>query len=151
LPADVEIGFHGHQNLSLAVANSLAAVAAGATVIDCCTCGLGAGAGNTATEVFAAVCELEGISTGVDVAAAMAAAEEVVRPLMLRPQMLDRASLVLGYAGVYSSFLLHAERASERFDVPVHDILLEAGRRKAIGGQEDWIIDIAAALAAATP
>jgi 4-hydroxy 2-oxovalerate aldolase len=143
----VEVGFHGHQNLSLGVANSLAAVAAGATWIDCCTCGLGAGAGNTPTEVFAAVCDRAGIETGLDVFALMDAAEDVVRPLMLRAQVLDRAGLLLGYAGVYSSFLLHAERASERFGVSTKEILVEVGRRKAVGGQEDWIIDIAAELA----
>jgi 4-hydroxy-2-oxovalerate aldolase len=144
----VEVGFHGHQNLSLGVANSLAAVDAGATWIDSCTCGLGAGAGNTPTEVFAAVCDRAGIETGLDVFALMDAAEDVVRPLMLRPQVLDCAGLLLGYAGVYSSFLLHAERASERFGVPAKDILVEVGRRKAVGGQEDLIIDIAAELAA---
>jgi 4-hydroxy-2-oxovalerate aldolase len=146
---DVEVGFHGHQNLSLAVANSLSAIDAGATWIDCCTCGLGAGAGNTPTEVFAAVCARAGIETGIDVFAAMDAAEDVVRPLMLRPQVVDRSGLLLGYAGVYSSFLLHAERASERFGVSTKEILVEVGRRKAVGGQEDWIIDIAAELAAA--
>jgi 4-hydroxy 2-oxovalerate aldolase len=146
---DVEVGFHGHQNLSLAVANSLSAIEAGATWIDCCTCGLGAGAGNTPTEVFAAVCDRAGIETGIDVFAAMDAAEDVVRPLMLRPQVVDRSGLLLGYAGVYSSFLLHAERASERFGVSTKEILVEVGRRKAVGGQEDWIIDIAAELAAA--
>ena len=149
LPEEVEVGFHGHQNLSLAVANSLAAIDAGATWIDCCTCGLGAGAGNTPTEVFVAVCDRAGIQTGVDTFALMDAAEEVVRPLLPRPQVVDRPSLLLGYAGVYSSFLLHAERASERFGVSTKDILVEVGRRKAVGGQEDWIIDIAAELSAA--
>ncbi len=147
--AEVEVGFHGHQNLSLGIANSLAAIDAGATWIDCCTCGLGAGAGNTPTEVFAAVCDRAGIETGLDVFALMDAAEDVVRPLMLRPQVLDRAGLLLGYAGVSSSFLLHAERASERFGVSTKEILVEVGRRKAVGGQEDWIIDIAAELATA--
>jgi 4-hydroxy-2-oxovalerate aldolase len=151
LPVEVEVGFHGHQNLSLAVANSLAAVDAGATWIDCCTCGLGAGAGNTPTEVFAAVCHRAGIETGIDTFALMDVAEDVVRPLLPRPQVVDRASLLLGYAGVYSSFLLHAERASERFGVSTKDILVEVGRRKAVGGQEDWIIDIAAELATAAP
>lgn len=149
LPDDVEVGFHGHRNLELAVANSLAAVQAGATWIDCCTCGLGAGAGNTPTEVFAAVCDRSGIQTGVDPFAAMDAGEDVVRPLMLRRQVVDRSALLLGYAGVYSSFLLHAERAAEQFGVSAKEILLELGRRKAVGGQEDWIIDIAADLATA--
>lgn len=149
LPDGVEVGFHGHQNLSLAVANSLAAINAGATWIDCCTCGLGAGAGNTPTEVFVAACDRAGIETGVDTFALMDAAEEVVRPLLLRPQVVDRSTLLLGYAGVYSSFLLHAERASDRFGVSTKEILMEVGRRKAVGGQEDWIIDIAAELSAA--
>jgi len=149
LPEDAEVGFHGHQNLSLGIANSLAAIDAGATWIDCCTCGLGAGAGNTPTEIFVAVCDRAGIETGVDTVALMDAAEDVVRPLLPRPQVVDRAALLLGYAGVYSSFLLHAERASERFGVSTKDILMEVGRRKAVGGQEDWIIDIAAELSAA--
>lgn len=147
LPEDVAVGFHGHENLSLSVANSLAAIDAGATWIDCCTCGLGAGAGNTSTEVFAAVCAKAGIETGIDLFAVMDAAEEVVRPLMLRPQVVDRSGLLLGYAGVYSSFLLHAERAAEQFGVSAKEILVEVGRRGAVGGQEDWIIDIAAELA----
>lgn len=149
LPDEVEVGFHGHQNLSLAVANSLAAIDAGASWIDCCICGLGAGAGNTPTEIFVAVCDRAGIETGVDTFALMDAAEDVVRPLLPRAQVVDRASLLLGYAGVYSSFLLHAERASERFGVSTKDILMEVGRRKAVGGQEDWIIEIAAELSGA--
>jgi 4-hydroxy-2-oxovalerate aldolase len=147
LGGETQVGFHGHQNLSLAVANSLAAIDAGATWIDTCTCGLGAGAGNTPTEVFAAVCDKAGIETGIDPFVAMDVAQEVVAPLMPRPQVVDRSSLLLGYAGVYSSFLLHAERAAERFGVSAKDILVEVGKRKAVGGQEDLIIDIAAELA----
>jgi 4-hydroxy 2-oxovalerate aldolase len=149
LPADVAVGFHGHQNLSLGVGNSLAAIAAGATWIDGCTCGLGAGAGNAPTELLAAACDRSGIETELDVFAMMDVAEEVVRPMLDAPQVVDRASLILGYAGVYSSFLLHAERAAERFGVSSKDLLVEVGRRKAVGGQEDLIIDIAAELAAA--
>jgi 4-hydroxy 2-oxovalerate aldolase len=150
LPPDVEVGFHGHQNLSLAVANSLAAIDAGARWIDGCACGTGAGAGNTPTEVLAAACERAGIETGVDLFALVDAAEDVVRPLIPPAQgRVDRAALLLGYAGVYSSFLLHAERAAERFGVAVADILVEVGRRRAVGGQEDWILDVAAELAGA--
>jgi 4-hydroxy 2-oxovalerate aldolase len=149
LPDDVEVGFHGHQNLALGVGNSLAAVAAGATWIDTCTRGLGAGAGNTPTEAFVAACAKAGIETGVDVFAAADVAETVVAPIMEREQILDRDSLLLGYAGVYSSFLLHARRAEARFGVPAAEILVELGRRGTVGGQEDWIIDVAAELAAA--
>lgn len=147
LPSEVEVGFHGHQNLYLGVANSLVAIEAGATWIDGCTCGLGAGAGNTPTEVLVAVCDRLGIETGIDLFSMMDVAEEVVRPMMPRPQVVDRAGLILGYAGVYSSFLLHAERAAARFGVSSKDILIEAGRQKAVGGQEDLIIEIAAQLA----
>ena len=148
LPAEVEVGFHGHQNLYLGVANSLVAIDAGATWIDGCTCGLGAGAGNTPTEVLVAVCERLGIETGIDVFVMMDVAEEVVKPIMTRPQVVDRSGLILGYAGVYSSFMLHAERAAERFGVSSKDILVEVGRQKAVGGQEDLIIEVAAELAA---
>ena len=148
LPPEIEVGFHGHQNLYLGVANSLAAIKAGATWIDGCTCGLGAGAGNTPTEVLVAVCDRLGIETGIDVFTMMDVAEEVVKPIMTRPQVVDRAGLLLGYAGVYSSFLLHAERAAERFSVSTKDILVEVGRQKAVGGQEDLIIEIASELAA---
>ena len=127
---DCEVGFHAHSNLSLAVANSLAAYEEGARQIDGCTCGLGAGAGNCPTEVLVAVCDRLGIETGVDPLAMMDAAEEVVRPLMPRPQVVDRDGLLLGYAGVYSSFLLHAQRAAQRFGVDTKDILIELGRRK---------------------
>jgi len=149
LPDDVAVGFHGHQNLSLGIGNSLAAAAAGATWIDGCTCGLGAGAGNAPTELLTAAFDKAGVPTGVDPIAMMDVAEDVVRPMLDRPQVIDRASLVLGYAGVYSSFLLHAERAAERFGVSAADVLMEAGRRKAVGGQEDLLIDIAAELATA--
>ena len=149
LPDEVAVGFHGHQNLSLGIGNSLAAAAAGATWIDGCTCGLGAGAGNAPTELLTAAFDKAGVTTGVDPIAMIDVAEDVVRPMLDRPQVIDRASLVLGYAGVYSSFLLHAERAAERFGVSAADVLLEAGRRKAVGGQEDLLIDIAAELATA--
>lgn len=149
LPADVEIGFHAHHNLSLGVANSLAAVAAGATWVDACTCGMGGGAGNTPTEILVAVCDKAGIETGIDPFAIMDVAEEVVRPRLARTPVVDRASLLLGYAGVYSSFLLHAERAAERFGISSKELLVEIGKRKAVGGQEDLIVDVAAELAAA--
>jgi 4-hydroxy 2-oxovalerate aldolase len=148
LPPEVEVGFHGHQNLYLGVANSLVAIDAGATWIDGCTCGLGAGAGNTPTEVLAAVCDRLGIETGINVFTMMDVAEEVVKPIMARPQVVDRSGLILGYAGVYSSFLLHAERAADRFGVSAKDILVEVGRQRAVGGQEDLIIEVASELAA---
>jgi 4-hydroxy-2-oxovalerate aldolase len=129
------------------VANSLAAIEAGATWIDGSTCGLGAGAGNTPTEIFAAVCDKLGIKTGLDPLALMDVAEDVVRPIMTHEPKVNRQALLLGYAGVYSSFLLHAERAAERFGVSSKEVLLEAGRRQAVGGQEDLLIDIAAELA----
>jgi 4-hydroxy-2-oxovalerate aldolase len=121
-----EVGFHGHENLSLAVANSLAAVESGATWIDGCTCGMGAGAGNAPTEVLAAVFDRAGVATSLDPLAMLDVAEEVVRPILPRPQVVDRSAILLGYAGVYSSFLLHAERAAERFGVSAKDILVES-------------------------
>jgi 4-hydroxy-2-oxovalerate aldolase len=149
LPDDVEVGFHGHQNLGLAVGNSLAAQRAGATWIDGCTFGMGAGAGNAPTELLAAAFAKAGVETGIDPFAAMDVAADVVAPILDRPQLIERESIVLGYAGVYSSFLLHAERAGARFGVAPKEILLEAGRRKAVGGQEDLLIEIAAGLAEA--
>lgn len=141
-----EVGIHAHNNLSLAVANSMAAIDEGADQIDGCTTGLGAGGGNCATELLVAVCDLAGIETGVGALQLIDAAEDVVRPLQQRPQVLDRESIILGYAGVYGSFLLHAERATARYGVPTSEILLELGRRKMVGGQEDMIIDIALEL-----
>jgi 4-hydroxy 2-oxovalerate aldolase len=146
---DAQVGFHGHQNLSLGVANSLLAYDAGARQIDGCTCGLGAGAGNSPTEILVAVFDRLNIKTGIDVTAILAAAEEVVRPYITRPPTMDRSSIILGYAGVYSSFLLHAERAANRYGVPADEILTEVGRRGYIGGQEDMIVDIAIQLAGA--
>ena len=145
----VEVGIHAHNNLGTAIGNSLAAIEEGASHVDGCACGLGAGAGNTQTEVLVAALSKLGIATGVDVLKVMDVAEDLVRPIMDRPQVIDRAGLVLGYAGVYSSFLLHAERAAERFGVEVREILLECGRRRTVGGQEDMIVDIAAELARA--
>jgi 4-hydroxy 2-oxovalerate aldolase len=144
---DVPLGVHAHQNLSLAVANSIAAYEEGARNLDGTSAGLGAGAGNCPTEILAAVCEKNGIVSGVDPLMLMDLAEEVTRPLMPRQQVIDRAGLLLGYAGVYGSFLLHAERAAERYGVPQAEILLELGRRKVVGGQEDMIIDVAVELA----
>jgi 4-hydroxy 2-oxovalerate aldolase len=149
LPRDVQVGFHGHQNLGLAVANSLVAQRAGATWIDGCTFGMGAGAGNAPTELLAAAFAKAEVETGIDPFAAMDVAADVVAPILDRPQVVDRESIVLGFAGVYSSFLLHAERAAERFGVSSKEILLEAGRRQAVGGQEDLLVEIAAGLAEA--
>lgn len=143
----VEVGIHAHNNLGVAIGNTLAAIDEGASTVDGCACGLGAGAGNTQIEVLVAALDKLGIATGIDVLGLMDVAEDLVRPIMDRPQLIDRAALVLGYAGVYSSFLLHAERAATRFGVPVRDILMECGRLRTVGGQEDMIVDIAAALA----
>jgi 4-hydroxy 2-oxovalerate aldolase len=143
---DVQVGVHAHNNLSLAVANSLAAFGEGADQIDACTTGLGAGAGNCATEVLVATCAKSGIETGVDTFAMMDAAQEAVRPIQPEMGVIDRDGLMLGYAGVYGSFLLHAQRASERYGVDTRDILLELGRRGMVGGQEDMIIDVALEL-----
>jgi 4-hydroxy 2-oxovalerate aldolase len=146
----VQIGFHGHNNLAMGVANSVAAVRAGARQIDGATRALGAGAGNSPTEVLAAVFERLGIVTGIDLPAILEAAEDVVLPFIEREPVMDRASIVMGYAGVYSSFLLHAERAAQRYGVASHEILREAGRRRYVGGQEDLLIDVAVALANST-
>jgi 4-hydroxy 2-oxovalerate aldolase len=142
-----QVGFHGHQNLSLGVANSVLAYQAGARQIDGALCALGAGAGNSPTEVLAATFERMGIRTGVDLGEVLSAAEEVVRPFIPRLPWMDRASITQGYAGVYSSFLLHAERAAERYGVPAHAILQKVGELGYVGGQEDMIIDVAVQLA----
>jgi 4-hydroxy-2-oxovalerate/4-hydroxy-2-oxohexanoate aldolase len=140
---ETEIGFHGHHNLSMGVANSLAAVAAGARRIDSACGGLGAGAGNTPTEVFVAVANRLGIETGVDVFKVSDVAEDLIQPILDFPIRIDRNALTLGYAGVYSSFLLFAQRAQERYGVPAREILLEMGRRRTVGGQEDLIESVA--------
>ena len=144
--SQAQVGFHGHQNLSLGVANSVLAYQAGATQIDGALCALGAGAGNAPTEVLAATFSRLGISTGVDLDSVLAAAEEVVRPIIPRLPWIDRSSVVQGYAGVYSSFLLHAQRAAMRYGVPAHAILQRVGEAGYVGGQEDMIIDIALQL-----
>lgn len=147
--ADAMVGFHGHENLGLSVANSLYAIEAGATQIDGSTRAFGAGAGNTPLEVFAAVTQRKGIRTGLDVMKMIDAAEDVVRPVMDGECVKDRLAIIMGFAGVYSSYLKHAYRAAERYGVSGADILMECGRQKLVGGQEDQIIQIAAALAAA--
>lgn len=144
--SEAEVGFHGHQNLSLGIANSVLAVRAGARQVDGALCALGAGAGNAPTEVLAATFDRLGISTGVSVDGVLAAAEDVLRPLIPRLPWMDRASVVQGYAGVYSSFLLHAQRAAERYGVPAHTILQRVGEAGYVGGQEDMIIDVALRL-----
>jgi 4-hydroxy-2-oxovalerate aldolase len=148
---ECEVGFHAHNNLGCGIANTLAAVDAGATWVDGSCRGLGAGAGNAQTEVLCAALERAGRETSVDLFALMDAAEEIVAPLLRRPPVIDRASLVLGYAGVYSSFLLHAERAADKYDVDARELLVELGRRATVGGQEDMIIDVAAEMAGLRP
>ncbi|ETK36988.1 4-hydroxy-2-oxovalerate aldolase [Microbispora sp. ATCC PTA-5024] len=147
LGGDAQVGFHGHENLGLGVANSVIAVRAGALQIDGSTRRFGAGAGNTPVEAFAAVADRLGIRTGIDVVKIIDAAEDVVRPIMDGECLLDRMALTMGYAGVYSSFLRHAERQAARYGVSGVEILVEAGRRKLVGGQEDQLIEIAVELA----
>jgi 4-hydroxy-2-oxovalerate/4-hydroxy-2-oxohexanoate aldolase len=147
LEPETEIGFHGHHNLAMGVANSIVAIEEGASRIDGSVAGLGAGAGNTPLEVLAAVCERMGVETGCDLFALMDIAEEVIVPMMDQLVRVDRASLTIGFAGVYSTFLLHAKRVAERHGVPARDILMELGRLKMIGGQEDMIEDTALTMA----
>ena len=149
LSNETQVGFHGHNNLSLGVANSLAAIEAGAARIDGSCAGLGAGAGNTPLEVFVAVLERMGVEHGVDLYGVMDVAEDLIVALMDQPIRIDRDSLMLGYAGVYSSFLLFAQRAGEKYGVSSRDILVELGRMKTVGGQEDMIEDVALDLARA--
>jgi len=149
LKPETELGFHGHHNLAMGVANSIAAVAAGANRIDAAAAGLGAGAGNTPMEVLVAVCARMGIETGVDVFRIQDVAEDLVVPIMDFPVRIDRDALTLGYAGVYGSFLLFAKRAEVKYGVPAREILLEMGRRGMVGGQEDMIEDTALTLAKA--
>ena len=144
---ETELGFHGHHNLAMGIANSIAAVAAGANRIDAAAAGLGAGAGNTPMEVFIAVCARMGIETGVDVFKIQDVAEDLVVPIMDHIIRIDRDSLTLGYAGVYSSFLLFAKRAGAKYGVPARDLLVELGRRGMVGGQEDMIEDTAMTMA----
>ena len=146
LKPETELGFHGHHNLAMGVANSLAAIDAGANRIDAACAGLGAGAGNTPMEVLVAVLDRLGVSTGVDVWKIQDVAEDLVVPLMDFPIRIDRDALTLGYAGVYGSFLLFAKRAQDKYGVPARDILVELGRRGMVGGQEDMIEDTALTL-----
>lgn len=143
----IPVCFHAHANLDMQVANTLAALEEGASQVDGCLRGLGAGAGNTATEVLAAVLEMSGYDTGLDLYRLMDAAEDVLAPMLKQPPIVDKAALSIGYAGVYGSFALHAKRAAARYGVDERDILLECGRRKLVGGQEDMIIAIAVEMA----
>ena len=147
LKSDTELGFHGHHNMAMGVANSIAAIEVGANRIDAAAAGLGAGAGNTPMEVFVAVCARMSIETGVDVFKIQDVAEDLVVPMMDHAIRIDRDSLTLGYAGVYSSFLLFAKRAEKKYGVSARDILVEMGRRGMVGGQEDMIEDTAMTMA----
>lgn len=147
LNPETELGFHGHHNLAMGVANSLAAIECGANRIDAATAGLGAGAGNTPIEIMVAVCERMGITTGVDLWKIQDVAEDLVLPIMDFVIRSDRDALTSGYAGVYGSFLLFAKRAGAKYGIPARDILVELGRKELIGGQEDLIEDTAMTMA----
>jgi 4-hydroxy-2-oxovalerate/4-hydroxy-2-oxohexanoate aldolase len=149
LAPSTELGFHGHHNLGMGIANSIAALEAGATRIDGSAAGLGAGAGNTPLEVFVAVLERMGADHGIDLYKIMDVAEDLVVPMMDVPVRIDRDALILGFAGVYSSFLLFAQRAGAKYGVSSRDLLVELGRRKTVGGQEDMIEDLAIDMAKA--
>ena len=141
-----QVGFHAHNNLGVAIGNSLAALEAGADQIDGSLRGLGAGAGNAPTELLAAVLDKMGLETGLDVFGLMDAAEYVIAPMMPYEPITNRDAIAIGYAGVYSTFLLHARKAGERYGVDPREILVELGRRQAVAGQEDWILDVALEL-----
>ena len=149
LRPETELGFHGHHNLAMGVANSVAAIECGATRIDAAAAGLGAGAGNTPMEVLVAVLDRMDVQTGVDVWKIQDVAEDLVTPIMDFPIRIDRDALTLGYAGVYGSFLLFAKRAAVKYGLSARDILVELGRKKMVGGQEDMIEDTAMTMARA--
>lgn len=147
LPEAVAVAIHAHNNLSLAVANTVVAIEEGASVVDACLAGFGAGAGNCQLEALVAVLDRMGIDSGVDLWRAQDAADDAVRPIMKRPPTIDRTTISLGYAGVYSSFLRHVQEAAERFGIEPRDLLVELGHKRVVAGQEDAIIDTAAAIA----